>query len=101
MLYYIHNVGTLTHTGDTMATKAATNKLAAVKLGSKGLKVDTSAVAKAVGFSKFGKPSKGEEVTGLVSLTVDGVTMKYAMVKHAHGAVTLGANGKHMAALSI
>ena len=84
-----------------MATKAATNKLTAVKLGSKGLKVDTSELAKAVGFSKFGKPSKGEEVTGLVSLTVDGATMKYAMVKHAHGAVTIGLGGKHYAALSL
>jgi hypothetical protein len=82
-------------------TKAKLNKLTAVKLGSKGLKVDTSPVGKAVGFSKFGKPGAGEEVTGLVSLTVDGVTMKYAMIEHNHGGVTIGANGKHMAALSL
>ena len=84
-----------------MATKAATNKLAAVKLGSKGLKVDTSAVAKAVGFSKFGKPNEGDVIDGMMSLKDSTDWMEFALIKHPEGDMSLGLSGKLLLQLSL
>ena len=75
--------------------------LPAVKLGSRGQHLDLSPLAKAKGFSKFGKPATGDEVTGMMSLKVNKVWMDYALVKHAEGDMSLGVAGKLYAQLSI
>ena len=75
--------------------------LPAVKLGAKGQHLDLSPLAKAKGFSKFGKPATGDEVTGMLSLKVEKVWQEYALVKHAEGDMSIGVAGKLMAQLSI
>ena len=82
-------------------TKKQRMTLPAIKLGGRGQHLDLSPLAKAKGFSKFGKPSNGDEVTGMMSLKVNKVWMDYALVKHAEGDMSLGIAGKLYAQLSI
>ena len=82
-------------------TKAARMKLTAIKLGAKGQHLDLSPLAKAKAFSKFGKPSNGDVVEGMLSLKADKIWMEYALVKHPEGDMSIGLNGKLMAQLSI
>ena len=76
-------------------------KLTAVKLGQKGQHLDMSPLAKARAFSKFGKPAAGDSIEGMMSLKADGSWMEFALVKHAEGDMSLGANGKLLAQLSL
>jgi hypothetical protein len=82
-------------------TKAARMKLTAIRLGAKGQHLDLSPLAKAKAFSKFGKPSAGDVVEGMLSLKVERVWQEYALVKHPEGDMSIGLNGKLMAQLSI
>jgi len=75
--------------------------LTAIKLGRKGQHLDLSPLAKAKGFSKFGKPNAGDEVVGMLSLKVERTWQEYALVKHSEGDMSIGLNGKLMAQLSI
>ena len=82
-------------------TKKERLTLTAVKLGGRGQHLDLSPLAKAKAFSKFGKPSNGDVVEGMLSLKADKVWMEYALVKHPEGDMSIGLNGKLMAQLSI
>lgn len=82
-------------------TKKERLTLTAVKLGGRGQHLDLSPLAKAKAFSKFGKPSNGDVVEGMLSLKADKVWMEYALVKHPEGDMSIGLNGKLMAQLSL
>ena len=82
-------------------TKAERLKLTAVKLGGRGQHLDLSPLAKAKGFSKFGKPSNGDVVDGMMSLKAGKEWMEFALIKHPEGDMSLGLAGKLHAQLSI
>ena len=82
-------------------TKQERMTLPAVKLGARGQHLDLSPLAKAKAFSKFGKPSNGDVVDGMLSLKAGGEWMEFALVKHAEGDMSLGLAGKLHAQLSI
>ena len=82
-------------------TKKERMTLTAVKLCGRGQHFDLSPLAKAKAFSKFGKPSNGDVVEGMLSLKADKVWMEYALVKHPEGDMSIGLNGKLMAQLSL
>ena len=75
--------------------------LTAIRLGGRGQHLDLSPLAKAKGFSKFGKPAEGDVVEGMLSLKAGKVWMEYALVKHPEGDMSIGLGGKLMAQLSI
>jgi len=82
-------------------TKAQRMTLPAVKLGGRGQHLDLSPLAKVKAFSKFSKPAQGDEVQGMMSLKVEKTWMEFALIKHEEGDMSLGANGKLMAQLSL
>ena len=82
-------------------TKAERLKLTTVKLGGRGQHLDLSPLAKAKAFSKFGKPSNGDVVDGMMSLKAGKEWMEFALVKHPEGDMSLGLAGKLHAQLSI
>ncbi len=82
-------------------TKAERLTLTAVKLGGRGQHLDLSPLAKSRAFSKFGKPSNGDTVDGMMSLKAGKEWMEFALIKHPEGDMSLGLNGKLMAQLSI
>jgi len=82
-------------------TKKERMTLPAIRLGGRGQHLDLSPLAKAKAFSKFGKPSNGDEVTGMLSLKVEKTWQEFALVKHSEGDMSIGVGGKLMAQLSI
>ncbi len=82
-------------------TKKERLTLPAVKLGARGQHLDLSPLAKAKAFSKFGKPSNGDVVDGMMSLKAGKDWMEFALIKHAEGDMSLGLAGKLHAQLSI
>ena len=82
-------------------TKQERMALPAVKLGARGQHLDLSPLAKARAFSKFGKPSNGDVVDGMMSLKAGKEWMEFALIKHTEGDMSLGLAGKLHAQLSI
>ena len=82
-------------------TKAERLTLKAIRLGGSGQHLDLSPLAKAKAFSKFGKPSNGDVVDGMMSLKAGKEWMEFALIKHPEGDMSLGLAGKLMAQLSI
>ena len=82
-------------------TKKERMTLPAIRLGGRGQHLDLSPLAKAKGFSKFGKPAAGDEVTGMLSLKAGKVWQEFALVKHSEGDMSIGVGGKLMAQLSL
>ena len=82
-------------------TKKERLTLAAVKLGARGQHLDMSPLAKARAFSKFGKPSEGDTIDGMMSLKAGKEWMEFALIRHAEGDMSLGVAGKLHAQFSI
>ena len=83
-------------------TKGQLNKLPAIVLGTKGQHVEISLKSKAIAFSRYGKPTKGEEVAGIMTLTApDKSRMEFEMITWSHGGMSLHHKGKAVAVLSI
>ena len=82
-------------------TKKERMTLPAVRLGAKGQHLDMSELAKARAFSKFGKPSNGDVIDGMMSLKDSTGWMEFALIRHAEGDMSLGLSGKLLVQLSI
>ena len=82
-------------------TKKERLTLPAVKLGAKGQHLDMSPLAKSRAFSKFGKPSEGDVIDGMMSLKAGKEWMEFALIRHAEGDMSLGFSGKLLLQLSL
>ena len=82
-------------------TKKQRLQLPAVKLGATGQHLDTSPSAKAKAFSKFGKPSEGDVIDGMMSLKDSTDWMEFALIRHPEGDMSLGLSGKLLLQLSL
>jgi len=82
-------------------TKKERMTLPAVKLGAKGQHLDMSELAKARAFNKFGKPSNGDVIDGIMSLKDSNEWMEFALIRHAEGDMSLGFSGKLLLQLSL
>ena len=82
-------------------TKKERLTLPAVKLGARGQHLDMSELAKARAFNKFGKPSNGDVIDGMMSLKDSTGWMEFALIRHAEGDMSLGVAGKLHAQLSL
>jgi len=76
-------------------------QLPAITLGRKGQHLDMSPLAKAKAFNKFGKPSEGDVIDGMMSLKDSTGWMEFALIRHAEGDMSLGVAGKLHAQLSL
>jgi len=82
-------------------TKKERLQLPAVKLGATGQHLDMSPLAKAKAFSKFGKPSEGDVIDGMMSLKDSTDWMEFALIRHPEGDMSLGLSGKLLLQLSL
>ena len=82
-------------------TKKERLQLPAVKLGATGQHLDVSPSAKAKASSKFGKPSEGDVIDGMMSLKDSTDWMEFALIRHPEGDMSLGLSGKLLLQLSL
>jgi len=82
-------------------TKKERLQLPAVKLGATGQHLDMSPSAKAKASSKFGKPSEGDVIDGMMSLKDSTDWMEFALIRHPEGDMSLGLSGKLLLQLSL
>ena len=82
-------------------TKKERLQLPAVKLGARGQHLDMSPLAKEKATSKFGKPSEGDVIDGMMSLKDSTGWMEFALIRHAEGDMSLGFSGKLLLQLSL
>jgi len=82
-------------------TKKERLTLPAVRLGAKGQHLDMSPLAKAKAFNKFGKPSEGDVIDGMMSLKDSTGWMEFALIRHPEGDMSLGFSGKLLLQLSL